>query len=574
MRRSLFFKLFLGFFLIIFLLSSSIMFFSLKSIRSHYLDTLAQSLENLGTSLKPQVQGWLEESRFEEMDVWAKNLGKRINTRITVIDETGIVLADSDEDPAVMVNHKFRPEIAEAYTGTVGRSLRFSNTVKADMLYIGLPLEREMGATHVLRLSLYVEDINSLLSDLTRIMWRSILGITLLALIGAFLFSRHISRPVKEMSRASKNVAAGDFSTRIFVKNSDELGELSRSFNLMTERIEALFAELSRQKDELHSIISSIDECIVALDKEGRVLFSNQSFRDLVDNQEVNSKYYWEAVRKEPFIELIKKTQAERKDHSLEISFNGKTYLCNAFYLESRQEVVVTFYDFTKIRNVEQIKKDFVDNISHELRTPLAAIKGFVETMEEGMEGENRNYLEIIKRNTERLIHIVQDLLTLSELEEKEAVLQKEDVDVKILIENILTIFKDAAAKKDVALELEADSELPKIKGDAFKLEQMFINLIDNAIKYTEAGKISIRLKKEGKCLVFEIQDTGIGILEDHQSRIFERFYVVDKSRSKTVGGTGLGLSIVKHIAQLHDAELAVKSSPGEGTTFSIRFPA
>jgi two-component system phosphate regulon sensor histidine kinase PhoR len=293
-----------------------------------------------------------------------------------------------------------------------------------------------------------------------------------------------------------------------------------------------------------------------------------------VNNQEVKDKYYWEVVRKEPFVELIKKTQKDLKDQTQEIVFNGKTYLCNAFYLDARQEVVVTFYDLTKIRNVEQIKKDFVDNISHELRTPLAAIKGFVETMEDGMEGENRSYLEIIKRNTERLINIVQDLLTLSELEEKEIILEKEDVDVKVLIENILTIFKDAVKKKGVALELEVDTELPKIKGDAFKLEQMFINIIDNAIKYTEAGKISIRLKTEGGSLIVEIQDTGIGIPEDQQSRIFERFYVVDKSRSKTVGGTGLGLSIVKHIAQLHDANLAVKSSPGDGTTFSISFPA
>jgi two-component system phosphate regulon sensor histidine kinase PhoR len=455
----------------------------------------------------------------------------------------------------------------------VGRALRFSNTVKADMLYIGIPLELDRGVTHVLRLSLYVEDIDNLLSDQTRIIWRSILVITLLALVGAFFFSRRISRPAKELSQASRNVAAGDFSTRIFVRNRDELGELARSFNFMTERIESLFSELSRQKDELDSIISSIDECIVVLDKEGKVLFSNQNFRDLVNNQEVNTKYYWEAVRKESFVELIKKTQAEHKNNSQEISFNGKTYLCSAFYLGAREEVVVTFYDLTEIKNVERIKKDFVDNISHELRTPLAAIKGFVETMEDAMEGENRNYLEIIKRNTERLINIVQDLLTLSELEEKDTALQKENIDVKVLIENILTIFKDAAAKKGVAMELKAEAGLPKIKGDAFKLEQMFINLIDNAVKYTEAGTISLRLKKEREGLVIEIEDTGIGIPEDHRPRIFERFYVVDKSRSKTLGGTGLGLSIVKHIALLHDAELSVKSSPGEGTTFFIHFP-
>jgi two-component system phosphate regulon sensor histidine kinase PhoR len=573
MRGSLFFKLFLGFFLIIFLLTSSMLYFSLKSIRSHYLDTLAQSLQNLGVSLKPQVAAYLHEGRHAELDAWAKDLGERINTRITVIDEDGIVLADSDEDPSVMVNHKFRPEIATAYTGTVGRSLRFSNTVKADMLYIGLPLPRHEGTTYVFRLSLYVKDIDNLLSDLARIMWRSILGITLLALLGAFFFSRHISRPVKSMSDASRKVAAGDFSTRTFVKNKDELGELARSFNFMTERIEGLFSELSRQKEELDSIMSSIDECIVALDEEGRVLFSNQSFRDLVGNQDVKNKYYWEVARKESFVDFVKKTQEDHQSQSQEIPFDGKTYLCHAVYLESRREVVITLYDLTRIKNVEQIKKDFVDNVSHELRTPLAAIKGFVETMEDTVEEENRNYLEIIRRNNERLINIVQDLLTLSELEEKETRLKKEEVDIQGVLANILTIFKGAAEKKNVTLDLKAELELPVVQGDPFKLEQMFINLVDNAVKYTESGEISIGVKREGEALLVEVKDTGIGIPEDQQTRIFERFYVVDKSRSKKVGGTGLGLSIVKHIAQLHDAELSVTSSPGEGTTFSIRFP-
>jgi two-component system phosphate regulon sensor histidine kinase PhoR len=435
-------------------------------------------------------------------------------------------------------------------------------------------LERTSGTVAVIRVSLYVEHIDSLLSALVFIMWRSVLGITLLALIGAFLFARHISRPVKEMSRASCSVAEGDFGTRIFVKNRDELGELARSFNVMTERIEALFTKLSQQKDELNSIITSIDECILALDAEGRVLFSNQSFRDLVNNQEVEGKYFWEVVRKEPFDELIKKTQEDHKDQSQEIVFDGKTYLCQCVYLESRHEMVVTFYDLTRVKNVEQIKKDFVDNVSHELRTPLAAIKGYVETMEDGVGGENRHYLEIIKRNTDRLVNIVQDLLVLSELEEKEIKLQKEDVDIRSLFENILMIFKDAAAKKGLELELETEKDIPLIKGDPFKLEQMFINLIDNAVKYTETGKVNIKLSRAGSGLLVEVQDTGIGIPEKQLSRIFERFYVVDKSRSKSVGGTGLGLSIVKHIAQLHQADISVQSAEGKGTTFSVRFPA
>ena len=231
------------------------------------------------------------------------------------------------------------------------------------------------------------------------------------------------------------------------------------------------------------------------------------------------------------------------------------------------------FHDITEMKNVEEIKKDFVVNVSHELRTPLTAIKGFAETLEEETDEKNRHYVDIIKRNTDRLINIVQDLLALSQLEERGTRLELEEVDLGDMIERTLKIFEHRMREKNLKFDLKTENGFPLIKADPFKLEQVFVNLIDNAIKYTEHGEITLSLKQSGNQVMMELEDTGIGISEDHIPRIFERFYVTDKSRSKMLGGTGLGLSIVKHIVLLHNGTIDVKSTPNKGTTFSITLP-
>jgi two-component system phosphate regulon sensor histidine kinase PhoR len=573
MKHSIFVKIFSGFILIIVGLAALFLFFSFRATRSFYLDSSASYLEKLGSSLKFNVMPFIERDEFEELDVFVKKIGKDIETRITIIDPDGVVLADSEEDPRTMVNHRFRPEITKAYTGTIGRSLRFSNTVKANMLYIGLPLKKDEQIIGVLRISLFVRDINNLLASMRSDILPSVILITFISLLGAFLISRSLSKATKELSAASIQVAAGNFDTKVYLKRRDELGQLAERFNHMTGQVHTLVSELKAQKEELKSIISSIDEGIIALDNEGKILLSNPSFWEIVKSDNAEGKYYWEVVRKSDFNEFIKKTQDEKKNRSRELEFGARTFLCSATYLSSREEIVVTFYDLTKIKDVERIKKDFIVNVSHELRTPLTAIKGYVETLSEEMdEGEN-HYLKIIERNTDRLINIVNDLLTLSEVEEKEQKPELEDVDLQKVMENVLKIFEQRIAEKNLSLVLDIEKGLPPIKGDTFKLEQMFINLIDNAVKYTDEGRIGVELKgKEGKVIAV-VQDTGIGIPQKDIGRIFERFYVVDKSRSRSQGGTGLGLSIVKHIAQLHSGDMHVESTERHGTKFTLKFP-
>lgn len=573
MKKSIFVKVFCAYFLMVVTLSALILIFSFKTIRNHYLATLTHDLKNLGTTLLLKATPLLAENHFEELDALVKRLGQDISTRITIIDPEGVVVADSEKNPKLMENHKTRPEILQVLEGKIGTSLRFSTTVKEEMLYVALPIELNGNIVGVLRVSLFLKDINRLLSTLKTHIIYSALIIALISLLGALIFSRSLSKPIRELSNASRKVASGDFNVRVFLKNKDELRELADSFNYMTDQIRTLFTQLSRQKEELDSIISSIQEGLLVFDKNGKILLTNESFKKIVQSSDIEGKFYWEVVREPHFGELIKRVRDEKRNYTEEVALHDKIFLCSTTFLGTREEIVVILYDITEMKNIEKIKKDFVVNISHELRTPLTAIKGFVETLEEEIDEKNRHYVDIIRKHTDRLINIVKDLLTLSELEEKGTTLELEEVHLGNMMERVFKIFDPQMREKKLMRELKVEDALPFIKADSFKLEQAFVNLIDNAVKYTEQGKITLSLKHRDNQVMIEVEDTGIGIPDEHIPRIFERFYVVDKSRSKRLGGTGLGLSIVKHIVHLHNGTIDVKSTPNQGTTFSITLP-
>ena len=573
MRNSLFSKVFSGYLVIICILLLFVPLISFKLIRTYYVNTLTENLKNIAITTSPQIVSFLENRRFKELDSFLKNLTDRINARITVIDKEGAVLADTEKDPATMENHKIRPEVIDALSAGVGKSMRFSVTLEEEMLYVALPIEQNSKVLGVVRMSIPLKQINSLLKDLQMRIIIAIVIITLLSIGIAFLLSKGLSKPVSTLVRAAKNLAKGDFHTRVYLQAGGELKELETSFNEMAGKMEGLFGSLSRRNEELDTIVSSIQEILLVLDKDGRIKLTNESFKKALDNEEVQDKFYWEVMRCPDFSELIKKVMEERKNHIQEIEFRDKNYLCSVTFLSSKEEMVAVLYDITELKNLEQMKKDFVANMSHELRTPLTAIKGFVETLEEEEEIKNTQYLEIIKRHTDRLMNIVNDLLVLSELEQTGSALVIENVNLVSLAENILKVFEQVAKEKGIQLKLSAGEGLKTIQADPFKLEQMFINLLDNAIKYTEKGEASISLRQEDSKSIIEIQDTGIGIPGSHLPRIFERFYVVDKSRSKKLGGTGLGLSIVKHIVLLHGGTIDIESFLGMGTKFTITLP-
>ncbi len=393
----------------------------------------------------------------------------------------GLELGADDKDPKLIENQKNKPEIINAIKNGFGTSVRYSIVLKKDMLFVALPVIGNKELLGILRVSLFLRDIDILFAKLQTKILRISMVIIILSLLGALLFSRNLLRPIQRLKIASQKVAGGDFNVRVTLKSNDELRDLAESFNHMTEQMKEIFEKLSQQNEEL--------------------------------------------------------------------------------------------------KNAEIVKRDFATNVSHELRTPLTAIKGFAETLEDEVDPKSRRHVDIIRVHTDRLITIVQDLLTLSEIEEKEANLEFEDVNIVELLENVKNLFTEKIIEKGLELKFVIDENIPHLKADSFKLEQMFINLIDNAVKYTEKGGITISIKQvpevlpQNEFVVFEIMDTGIGISEKYLIRIFERFFVVDKSRSRKLGGTGLGLSIVKHIVQLHNGRITVESTPDTGSKFTVILP-
>ncbi|HEY3276686.1 MAG TPA: ATP-binding protein [Syntrophorhabdaceae bacterium] len=575
MKPTIFLKMFTGYALIAVVLSGLILAFSFTWIRNFYVESAARDLKNLATALETSAIPLVLGKKYHDLDGLAKKVGKEINTRITFIAPDGRVLADSEADPAAMENHRTRTEVAQALEGKTGRFLRQSDTLKEEMLYVALPVTQGGKVVAVVRLSLFLKAMNTALSRITGQILLITFIILGLSLFGALLFSRRLTKPIRQLGAASRKVANQDFNVRVLLKSRDELKDLADNFNSMVAQIRNLFAELTHQKEELTSIISSLQEGLLVLDRDDRVLLYNESFRGLTDEGiGIGGKYYWEIFREPRFDELVRKVRRNRVNRMEEIEFGKRIFLCSATLLKSEEEIALVFHDITQTKILERVKTDFVLNVSHELRTPLTAIKGFAEALEESArDEETRHYVEIISRNTNRLIHIINDLLTISRLEAKDVELDFSAVDLKELTANVIKIFVTRIEEKNLYLRLSAEEDLPVIEGDPFRLEQMLINLIDNGVKYSETGGIDISLAKRAGKVAIVVKDTGIGIPREHLSRIFERFYVVDKSRSKKMGGTGLGLSIVKHVVMLHKGSIEVESIMGKGTVFTILLP-
>jgi len=573
MRKPIFVKVFGGYAVVILAFGALIAWLSFATIRRHYERTLAQELQYQARALSLNVLPMFESGKAPELDAFLKKLAPDLHARVTVIDDQGLVLADSEKDPARMENHRYRPEVTEALEGKVGQSLRHSVTVEEDMLYVGLPLEKDGRVIGVLRLSLFMRDVEVLRRSLTRTIGRAVLLTALAALLLALLFSLHFTRPIRKLTGAARQVAAGRFETRVTILNRDEFRELGAAFNSMTGEVQRLFGEVTRQKEELTQMIASIREGLVVLDRDGRIALANASFKTLIEENRPEGKFHWEVIRKPKIQEFIERAMGGNGLFTEEVQIEDRHFLCTAGSLSGPGGLIITFHDLTDLKKVEAIKKDFIVNASHELRTPLSAIMGAMETLDESGSCDDRATLDILKRHVERLKNIVDDLLKLSELEDKGLRLELEDVDLRQAAEAALKLFAARIKEKNLAVEVRAPADLPALKADPYQIEQMFINLIDNAVKYTERGGIKIGLKAGPEEFTIDVEDTGPGIGAEHLPRIFERFYVADKSRSRKLGGTGLGLAIVKHIAQLHGGTVSVESVEGYGTTFTVRLP-
>lgn len=390
----------------------------------------------------------------------------------------------------------------------------------------------------------------------------------ILAIILASWLAKKIAAPLTDLEAATQKIAQGDFSTRILLKENTETKKLVDGFNYMSEQLQQLVQQLKDQKQEVDIIIESIQEGLLVIDSFGITNLANNSLKKLFNVNQPEKKYYWEYLREPSLSEVIKKTMETGENNYTELTIQDKNYLVSTARLAGKNGLALFFRDITEFRQLEKMKKDFITNASHELRTPLTAIKGFVETLDDEIKDlQQKHYLQIIKNHTERLINIVQDIMTLSELEERSNSLKLEKINLRQLITEIYSIFDQKIKEKKLFFKIEGDAE---VNVDAFKLQQVFINLLDNALKYTEKGGITVILEQQKENILIKIKDTGCGIPKEDLPRVFERFYVVDKSRARKLGGTGLGLAIVKHIISLHKGTITVKSEINQGSEFII----
>lgn len=562
MRNNILAKLFFFFIINSLFIAGLVLFFTSRSLDANNMSVFTSALKAEAKMAAYQARGLYTANDFAALDAWAKGSVDGTDLRISIITRAGAVVADSSDEPSAMENHLNREEVENLFQGKDTVITRHSQTLGKEMLYVAVPLFADNRAA--LRMSFPLEDISVLSSVYVKQNLAAAVLIFVIALFLSYIISHLFSSRIKKLANAFKSLAAGNFKVRTDIKSGDELQDLSDMFNEMAEQNEKNFAEITRAKRELDSIISSVSDGIIVVNPAGKILLANNAF----NKNFAYAKYYWEVFGKSA---LDQGLSAREANVSATLEAQGKYFLCSMAPVQGSEQFVIVMHDITELKNLENVKKDLISNVSHELKTPLASFKAYLEFLDGTDDKEERvEYLRVLMKNTVRLTKIVEDLLILSSLE-KGLPLDISEFELDELFNEMKILFKDKAALKGIGLTFGHTGF--KIKADKFRMEQALSNLIENAIRYSEKGEIKISASQDEDDVQIAVADTGIGISPENQKRIFERFFVADKSRSKKTGGTGLGLSIVKHIAEQHGGRLSLTSTPGAGSVFTISLP-
>ncbi len=595
-RSRFFWKLFLSYALVVLATVSSVGFLVLREYRRDIGERMEQSLRYELVALADLVDGSRPTLTSVEIQGQVDQVATETGRRITVVAADGTVIADSDAVASEMENHGSRPELVAARNLGFGVERRRSATVGRELLYVGhgpgeLGVERDMVRVAV--------DLEFLDRDEAAVGRLILLGggiASILALVvGAFIV-RRISYPLDHMRRVVNALGAGDYSARVpgvgAVKRGDELGEMAGALNQLGYDLGQTVADLSAGQERLRAMVAGMIEGVIAVDEGDRVTFSNYAARKMLGLQgagpdgetaeftgRVQGKI-WAEVRGAGLESLL--TAARRSDAAaqceLELSSTDVDAVVRAqahrFMDGESVGVVIVLQDVSEVRRLERVRRDFVANVSHELKTPLTSIRGYVETLLDGAiddEEHNIRFLEKIENNVHRLNHLVTDLLSLARIESEVGSLTLRPVDLHSVVNEALRRHERTAQLRDQTLESESCAGSVRVLADLEALTQIIDNLIDNGLKYTsDAGTVTVRVRREGSQAYLDVQDTGVGIPDEDQARIFERFYRVDKARSRAVGGTGLGLSITKHLAQAMGGGVELESEMGSGSTFRV----
>ena len=565
----------------------AVAWFASSSIRQFYLEQRALDLLTRARLVENQISQFYGSLKPHVVDAMCKDIGAISETRITVILPSGRVIGDSNEDPAIMDNHASRPEVILARKGDVGKSIRFSNTIKKRMMYVAIPLKNKEKIIAVIRAALPVTAIDQALKTIDIKIMLGGLFISLLAAGISLYVSQRISRPIEKLKKGADFFARGNLSHRMPGTDLVEIDSLIEAMNQMAGQLEDRLNTIVRQKNELTAVLSSMAEGIIALDMDERIISVNKAaarfFEDLPQN--LLNRSIPEAIRNPVLQKFINRALSSKENLEEDITLYQRgeriLYVHHTpleYAAGKRTGILVVMNDVTHLRKLENMRKDFAANVSHEIKTPLTAIKGFVETLrttEDVDPKETQRFLSIIEKHVNRLTAIIEDLMKLSKIERQDEAseIYLEESSVKSVILSAIQTCREKTDAKNITVGLVCPEDL-RARFDSRLMAQALVNLLDNAINYSsEKSEIQISAALKGQELMISVQDHGIGIPREHLSRLFERFYRVDKARSRELGGTGLGLAIVKHIAHAHGGRVTVDSIFGKGSTFSLHLP-
>lgn len=567
----------------------SVTWFASTSIREFYLDQTEEELLIRTRLAIEEIPQPVDASNIEDINRFCEEFARTALIRLTVVDTDGLVLGDSDEDPHRMDNHLHRPEIENAIMGNVGWSTRYSRTVSVDMMYVALPYFKEEGEiAAVIRSSIPLSDIDQVLSGMYQKVFLGAVALAVLAIAVSWWITRYITHPLEDLRKGVERFARGDFDQKLPPPSTTEIAELVMAANKMADQLDDRIEMVESQRSELEAVFSSMVEGVLAVDLDFRCLNMNRAASRFlgISLPKVLGKRINSFIHNEELLELLQQSMESRevteRDITLVSGLEERVYQVRGTLLHDagRNEIgiLLVFNDVTDLRRLQTLGREFVANVSHEIKTPITSIRGFTETLLDGAKEDpedTQRFLEIVRKQAQRLEAIVEDLLSLSRLDQSEEVDLSilEDCNLEPLISSCIQSFEKQAGEKSIRIEFESPPEY-WVKANSNLIEQAIGNLIDNAIKYSEPNReIRVAIEEHEEEAVISVKDHGIGIPEEHFPRLFERFYRVEKGRSRKLGGTGLGLAIVKHIAKLHLGRVSVKSAHGEGSTFSIHLP-
>lgn len=552
------------------------------SFKNYYLQNLEARLTREAYFIADMTGffGPGKSSSYQDLCVIA---GKDSATRVTIIDHNGIVLADSEFDYRQMESHKSRPEVYEALHGQVGVAMRYSSTIKTKMLYLAVPFKNQ-AQDGVIRLAMPLSELTAIYKRILMIMLLAFLVAALMATILSLLMARKISDPLNEITTVVKDMARGNLKRRISYQADDELGILAWAFNDMAEHVEDGVSEISEVKNRMEALLENTVNGILMVDMEGKISYANPVALSLLGLREnIIGRSKSEVINNYDILNSIDQVKQDlmpiRKELVLHI-LGGKIVEINIVPIKDNmnliQGVLVVLNDISEMKRLEQVRKDFVANVSHELKTPVAAISGFAETLlDEGGEDQEtvREFSRIIYNEAQRLSLLINGLLELSRIEAEQDEINIISVNLAELLQDTVNHIHMQKSNQSIRLILPVGSQ-PMIRTDPMMIAHILANLLDNAIKYSpEEEEIKVILEEQNDQVVITVEDKGIGIPQQELSRIFERFYRVDKARSRKTGGSGLGLAIVKHLAEKLGGNVSVESKLGEGSRFTFVLP-